>query len=109
MPPIAELQFAPTFALTSPGRILGSIHMLDDDGLDSVKVSVRSADSVLVGDSVFFLPFSAEVTLPINWIVPAGIATGTTVTIIAGVTDFAGFFTADTVQLAVQDSTVTIR
>jgi len=102
--PIVRLSFAPTFRLTSPGTIAASLYMFDTDGLQSLDLSVRSLDSTFVGDSSLFLSGAAEITRPVTWTVPAGLATGTAVTVRARVLDFTGFATADSVQILVQDS-----
>ena len=81
--------------------------MFDADGLFSLDLSVRSADSALVGDSSILLSGEPEITRPIDWSVPSGVAIGTQVTLVARAHAFTGFVTSDTVRLAVQDTVKT--
>lgn len=107
--PQVQLLFGPSFKLTSPGAIIGSLYMFDEDGLLELELSVASSDSLLRGDSTILLTGDQELTRPINWQAPAGVATGTKLTLIARVTDFAGFIATDSVKLTVQDSTAGLR
>ena len=109
VPPLVEVQFGATFMLTSPGQILGAVHLFDDDGLSTLELSVFSDDSSFAGDSTIFLAGNFDFTRPINWLVPTGLATGTFVTVVARALDFAGFVTSDTVKLAVQDGPAGVR
>ena len=107
--PVVQLAFAASFKLTSPGLIVGSLYLYDVDGLRDLELSLVSSDTLLTGDSVIFLDGSEELTRPINWKAPAGVATGTGVTLVARVADFAGFVAVDSVRLTVQDSTASLR
>jgi hypothetical protein len=107
--PEVAIQFSGSFRLTSPGQILGVLHLADTDGLSSVRLSLVSDDSTFVGDSLIGLSGDPEVTRPINWTVPAGLATGTFVTIAATARDFGNFITADTVKVQVQDPLPGVR
>ena len=102
--PIVQLSFAPSFRLKSPGSVAASLYLFDEDGLKSLDLSVRSADSSLVGDSTIFFSGDLELTRTVNWQVPARIPIGTAVTLSARVQDFKGFVTADTAHLSVQDT-----
>lgn len=106
-PPIVDASVAPSFQLTSPGIILGSLYMFDDDGLDALELSIRVAGFSYQGDSTILLSGLSEETRPINWILPPGIIVGTQVTVIARVTDFAGFASSDSLFLIVEDSVST--
>jgi hypothetical protein len=106
--PLVQIAFGPSFQLTSPGVIIGSLYMYDVDGLRDLELSI-AGDSLLAGDSLIFLTGAEELTRPINWIAPAGIATGTQITLVARVSDFAGFVAVDSVKLTVQDSTAGLR
>lgn len=101
-PPIVDVSVAPSFLLTSPDTIIGSMYAYDEDGLDRLTLSIRSADTTFSGDSLIFLPGDIEVTRSIRWVVPAGLAVGTPVNVVAKVVDFAGFATSDTLHLTVQ-------
>jgi len=102
--PQVVISFGPSYILTSPGAIIGSLYMYDVDGLRDLELSVRG-DSLIAGDSLVILTGGVELNRPINWTAPAGIATGTRITLAAKVTDFSGFVAVDSVQLTVQDST----
>jgi hypothetical protein len=102
--PIVQVSFASNFRLTSPGQVLGSLHMFDTDGLRSVDLSVRSADSSFVGDSTILLTGDQEITRPVTWCVPRGLAVGSSVTLVSKVAALTGFIASDTVRLIVQDT-----
>jgi hypothetical protein len=102
--PQVLFSFAPSFILTSPGAIIGSLYMYDVDGLRDLELKV-AGDSLIAGDSTILLTGDAELTRPINWTSPAGIATGTQIIMVAKVSDFTGFVAVDTVRLTVSDST----
>ena len=106
--PVVQIAFGPSFKLTSPGAIIGSLYMYDVDGLRDLRLTV-AGDSLLAGDSLIFLDGSEELTRPINWTVPSGVVTGAPVTLVARVTDFAGFVATDSVKLTVQDSTAGVH
>lgn len=103
-PPIIDAAVAPSFQLTSPGTIVGSLYMFDDDGLDALDLSIRVAGFSYEGDSTILLSGLPEETRPINWNLPPGIIVGTQVTVIARVTDFAGFASSDSLFLIVEDT-----
>jgi hypothetical protein len=109
VPPVVDIQFGASFRLTSPGQILGALHLVDSDGLSSVDISVLSDDSTFAADSLVGLTGEDDISRPINWTVPAGLATGSFVTVIASARDFANFTTADTVKLLVQDPLPNLR
>jgi len=103
-PPIVDAAVAPSFQLTSPGTIIGSLYMFDDDGLDALDLSIRVAGFSYEGDSTILLSGLPEETRPINWNLPPGIIVGTQVTVIARVSDFAGFASSDSLFLTVEDT-----
>jgi hypothetical protein len=107
--PLIQIAFGPSFKLTSPGAIIGSLYLYDADGLRDLELSLVSSDTLLAGDSLIFLTGAEELTRPINWKAPAGVATGTQVILVARVSDFAGFVAVDSVKLTVQDSTAGLR
>ena len=107
--PVVQFAFGASFKLTSPGLIVGSLYLYDVDGLRDLELSLASSDTLLTGDSLIFLDGSEELTRPINWRAPAGVTTGTQVTLVARVSDFAGFVAVDSVKLTVQDSTAGVH
>jgi hypothetical protein len=102
--PIVQFSFAPGFRLKSPGSVAASLHLFDEDGLQSLELSITSADSALAGDSTISFGGDLELIRPVSWQVPSGIPIGTAVTLIARVLYFKGFVTADTAHLSVQDT-----
>jgi hypothetical protein len=100
-PPEVRVTLDAAHAITSPGEVIGSIYAYDEHGLDSIVVSVRSADEQLIGDSAFFSPDPFETTRPLIWQVPAGISVGVGIQVVVRVVSYIGFASADTVFTAV--------
>ena len=109
-PPIVDLSVAPSFQLTSPGDILGSVYAFDEDGLDNLTLSVRSAaDTSLNADSLILLSGDPETTRQVHWTVPAGLPVGSRVDVVARVVDFLGFASSDSLHLTVQSAVSGVR
>lgn len=104
VPPVLDMNLGAALETTSPGQILGSVHLFDEDGLFSLKLTALTADSVIEGDSTIVLGGETELNRGVNWAVPAGLANGTQITVTAMVTDFAGFATSDTLLITVQNN-----
>ena len=86
---------------TSPGAFAHTVTAYDADGLDSIVVSIVSAESTLVADSSR-VPFEIELaTESYTWSIPAGIPRGTVIRILAQAWDFADFVGADTLEVVV--------
>ncbi len=102
VPPDLDVQFAPTFTLTSPGSLDASIYMFDDDGIATLHVKAQSDDSLFALDSLIGLVGEQEAIRPIAWTVPPGIAANMGVWVRVTVRDFAGFETKDSVRLHIQ-------
>jgi len=100
-PPTVEVTLDAAHAITSPGEIIGSIYAYDEHGLDSIIVSIHSADERLIGDSAFFSPDPFETTRPLIWQVPAGMSVGIGIQVVVRVVSYIGFAAADTVFGAV--------
>lgn len=100
-PPTVEVTLEADHTIASPGSILGSIYAYDENGLDSIVVSIHSADERLIGDSTFFSSEPFETTMPLIWQVPAGMSTGTGIQVVVRVVSYIGFAAADTVFAAV--------
>jgi len=100
-PPTVEVTLDAAHTITSPGEIIGSIYAYDEHGLDSMIVSVHSADERLIGDSTFFSPDPFETTRPLIWLVPAGMPVGIGIQVVVRVVSYIGFAAADTVFGAV--------
>ena len=103
MPPLLEVFLGTTLEVASPGTILGSVHLFDEDGLFSLELHVFTPDSAFAEDSLIVLQGDVEMNRGINWDVPPGLPNGTLVRVAATVSDFAGFVAADTVLLTVQN------
>ena len=96
-PPTVEVTLDANHAIASPGSILGSIYAYDERGLDSIIISVHSADERLIGDSTFFSSDPFETTRPLIWQVPAGMSVGIGIQVVVRVVSYIGFAAADTV------------
>ncbi|MEK7668607.1 MAG: hypothetical protein AAB409_08165 [Gemmatimonadota bacterium] len=95
-PPTVELTLDTTQAIHSPGQVIGSVYIHDDHGIDTVYVAIHSADERLIADSVVGVSDFFEVTRPIHWLVPSGLAPGTGIQVVVRVVSFVGFVAADT-------------
>jgi hypothetical protein len=100
-PPEVRVTLDANHTITSPGSILGSIYAYDEHGLDSMIVSIHSADERIAGDSTFFSSDPFETTRPLIWRVPAGMSVGTGIQVVVRVVSYIGFASADTVFAAV--------
>jgi hypothetical protein len=96
-PPTVEVTLDSTHAITSPGEIIGSIYAYDERGLDSIIISIHSADERLIGDSTFFSSDPFETVRPLIWQVPAGMSVGIGIQVVVRVVSYIGFAAADTV------------
>lgn len=79
----------------SPGDLPASIYAFAADGFDSVRVTLRSTAPGLGGDSLYLFPDTTEATLNVDWTVPAGVPSGTRITLVARVWSLVGFTAAD--------------
>ena len=100
------IELEPDQVVASPGPLLGSLHVSDASGIDSIQVRLELGNGGVIGDSVFFVsgndPFHA--TLPIDWQLPGGIPMRTAVRLVARATSYLRFFAADTALTAVGDT-----
>lgn len=108
-PPQVELSFSPDLVVKSPGAIVGSLYVYDGDGINTINVSIRSSDSMMVVDSPVNPGDLFETTQSLAFIVPRGMAIGTQIQLVARVTDFVGFAAADTAFFTVQDTVSAAR
>jgi hypothetical protein len=106
VPPLVRMSISPTFSLNSPGSVLASLYVYDEDGLAELLISVRSSDSALAGDSIIGLPGDPELTRIVGWTVPPGLAVGTTVSVAVKAVDLTGFATSDTIFVPVKTTSV---
>jgi hypothetical protein len=102
VPPILDVQFAPSLRVTSPGAILGALYAFDEDGLMQIQFSLVAADTLVLTDSLIPLNGPYELDRAIHVRVPFGIDVGTQLRYTAQVWDFLDFRTADTVVFTVQ-------
>lgn len=101
VPPDVQIHAATPLTTDSPGVFAHTVTAYDADGLDSIVVSIVSADSTLVADSSR-VPFEIELaTESYAWSVPAGVPHGTVIRILARAWDFADFVGADTLLVVV--------
>lgn len=107
--PQIVIQYSPSLQVTSPGSLAHTVYVYDADGLDALDVSIASGDGTLSRDTTI-VPFDLfQMNVSLSWPIPAGIPVGTPIRVIALVRDLAGFQAADTVDFAVQDSTLARR
>ena len=104
VPPQLDLVLSTGTTIPSPGQIFGSIHLFDEDGLFSIRITVATADSAFAGDSTTVFGGETETIRGLNWAVPAGLPEGTQITLAAEVEDFAGFVSRDTLLLVVDNT-----
>ena len=101
--PLVSLEFGTSRQVTSPGQIDGLLYAYDADGIQKVVQRLRTADSVL-SDSTFLFGADQEITRSITFAIPRGLSVGTQVRVLATVTDWVNFVTADSVVFTVQDT-----
>lgn len=101
-PPSVQLYIPPSVVVRSPGTIAASAVMFDADGVDSVRMSVRSPYPALQADSVYLIPDTTDWTQSVLWTVPSGIPAGTRITLSAKAWDLLGFAGADSTVLTSQ-------
>ena len=104
VPPTVALTLSTTVHPTSPGDLLGSLHLYDANGIDSVRMKVYLGNGSQLGDSAIVPSDPFEMTLPFQWRLPGGIPVGTRITIVVRAVSYVGFEAADTVATAVADS-----
>jgi hypothetical protein len=105
-PPTVVIDLEPDQIVASPGPLLGTLHVSDPNGIDSILVRLELGNGAVVGDSVFFVsgndPFHA--TLPLDYQLVGGIPLRTVVRLVARATSYIGFYAADTALTAVGDT-----
>ncbi len=101
-PPILDLQVPPSQVVTSPGTVTGSLYAYDDDGLKSIQMVFRVAGGAVIADSTDFLNAPFEVTRPLTFHVPEGLASGTVLRLVVRAYDFLDVMAADSLGLTVQ-------
>ncbi len=83
--------------VASPGTVAVSAVVYDAQGVDSVRLSLRSPIPALQGDSLFLVPDTTDVTQSVLWKIPAGLPSGTKITLSAKAWDLLGFMGVDSV------------
>jgi len=96
-PPSIQVTLANGGVVASPGVLRGTLHATDEYGLDSILVSMHSADERLVTDSLYFASDAFDETRDLEWVVPAGMADGVGFQVVARVVSYIRFSSADTV------------
>lgn len=81
----------------SPGTVAVSAVVYDAQGVDSVRLSLRSPIPALQGDSLFLFPDTTDVTQSVLWTIPSGLPSGTKITLSAKAWDLLGFMGQDSV------------
>ncbi len=101
-PPGIKIVVSPAARLLSPGVIPASILMYDQEGLDSLHVSLTSPATILNGDSLYLFPDTIQITQDVVWSILPQIPSGTKVTLAAKAWNAIGFSAADSVILTIQ-------
>jgi len=109
VPPTVQITLSTSVPVTSPGHIVGSIYAYDASGLDSIVVSVHSADDHFIEDSVYYPQDPFEDTHPLHWHVPPGLPARVGIQVVARAVSYIGFVAADTALTIVQDTTLQRR
>jgi len=105
-PPIVQIVMETPLVVASPGSLLGTVHVTDPNGIDSIRVRVELGNGSTLGDSVFFVSGDDlfQTALPLQWRLPGGVPNRTTVRVVARARSYLGFVAADTVLTAVGDT-----
>jgi len=101
VPPDLTLQFVSTSA-TSPDTVAGSLYAFDADGLLQLELEIRSSDAAFAVDSSFFIAGSNEINRGLFLAFPAGRPAGSTIRVLARVSDETGFTSADSTIFTIQ-------
>jgi len=96
-PPSVQITLANGGVVASPGILRGTLHATDEYGLDSILVSIHSADERLITDSLYFASDAFDETRYLEWVVPAGMPDGIGFQVVARVVSYIRFSSADTV------------
>jgi len=101
VPPDLTLQFASTSA-TSPDTVAGSLYAFDSDGLLQLELEIRSSDAAFAVDSTFFIAGTSEINRGLFLAFPAGRPAGSTIRVLARVSDETGFTSSDSTIFTIQ-------
>jgi hypothetical protein len=96
-PPVVELTLANGGVVPSPGVLRATLHVTDENGLDTLRVSIHSADERLIEDTLFFAFDAFDSTHNLEWMVPSGMSDGVGIQVVARARSYIGFSAADTV------------
>jgi hypothetical protein len=98
-PPSVQLLVSPALVVRSPGTILATVAIHDATGFDSMRATLASSVPALQGDQLFLFPDTTEVTQDVRWDVPAGVPSGTRITLLAKAWNLIGFVGIDSLVL----------
>lgn len=101
-PPSVKLYLAPGYVAQSPGSLPASVVIYDAEGVDSLHMTLKSAIPTFQGDSSYLIPDTTDYTQSVLWSIPAGIPSGTRITLGAKAWDLLGFAGADSVIVTSQ-------
>jgi hypothetical protein len=101
VPPELVVQFTAT-TVTSPDTLFGSLYAQDSDGLRELILALRSSDGTIRIDSSQFVAGAFELSRNLRFAIPAGLAPGGQLLVVARVSDAAGFATSDSTFLSIQ-------
>jgi hypothetical protein len=95
-PPTIRLTLSDSVHPVSPGDLLGSLYLFDENGIASARMKVELSNGSVLGDSALVLPDPFESTLPFAWRLPGGIPIGTGIRVVVRAVNYIGFEAADT-------------
>jgi len=108
-PPTVEVTLADGGTVPTPGVLRATVHATDENGLDSIVVSVRSSDLRIAEDTAFFALDAFDTSHDLEWLVPAGLADSTRVQVVARVVSYLRFSASDTATGYVRHGILTAR
>ncbi len=91
VPPQVALNFDTAQVVRSPGIIVGTVHIVASGGLDFLHLTLATADSSFLLDTLEGYAGEGDITRPIQWAVLPGLAVGTTLRFTVLARDFEDF------------------
>lgn len=100
VPPQIQLVFDTTQTFRTPGVLVGSVNIVATGGLDFIHMTLSTASGDLL-DTLEGYAGEEELVRSIQWLIPGGLAPGTTVQFRVLARDFVDFEKADSLRFQV--------
>jgi hypothetical protein len=97
VPPTLDIAFDTTQIIRSPGLFLATVNIAAPGGMDFTQMTLTAGPAILL-DSLEGYAGETEVVRPVQWVVPPGLAPGTTLRFRVFARDFIDFETVDTLE-----------